>query len=108
MRVLLDECLPRRLRAELRGHHVRTVPEMGWAGVQNGELLRLAAPTFDVLLTVGQRDQISTGSSSVRDIRHCIVLRAHSNDISPLMPLVPAVVEALSEVEPGRAVEIRI
>ena len=47
MRVLLDECLPRRLRAELSGHHVSTVPEMGWAGVQNGELLRLAAPTFD-------------------------------------------------------------
>ena len=32
--------------------NVRTVPEMGWAGVQNGELLSLAAATFDVLLTV--------------------------------------------------------
>jgi len=39
-------------RAALSGAHVRTAPEMGWAGVQNGELLRLAAPTFDVLLTV--------------------------------------------------------
>lgn len=105
MRILLDECLPRRLRAELRGHHVRTVPEMGWAGVQNGELLRLAAPTFDVLLTVdsGIRYQQAVPAFEIS----IIVLRAHSNDISALIPLVPAVIEALSEVEPGRLVEIR-
>lgn len=32
MRVLLDECVPRKLRRELPGHEVRTVAEMGWAG----------------------------------------------------------------------------
>jgi hypothetical protein len=52
MRVLLDECVPRALRDELPGHEVRTVAESGWAGVKNGELLRLAANSFDVLLTV--------------------------------------------------------
>ena len=39
MRILLDECVPRRLRAELTGHDVHTVPEMGWSGKKNGELL---------------------------------------------------------------------
>jgi hypothetical protein len=43
MRVLLDECLPRKLKNDLSGHDVRTVPEMGWAGKKNGELLQLAA-----------------------------------------------------------------
>ena len=52
MRVLLDECLPRRLRREFAGHNVSTVAEKGWAGVKNGELLQLAAPHFDVFLTV--------------------------------------------------------
>ncbi len=52
MRVLLDECLPRRLRHEFAGHEVRPVPEMGWASKKNGALLRLAAGTFDVLITV--------------------------------------------------------
>lgn len=52
MRVLLDECFPRALRRELPGHDVKTVEEAGWAGVKNGELLRLAAKDFDVLLTV--------------------------------------------------------
>ncbi len=52
MRVLLDECLPRRLKRELVGHDARTVPEMGWASKRNGELLALAAAEFDVFLTV--------------------------------------------------------
>ncbi len=35
MRVLLDECLPRRLASELLAHDVVTVPDMGWAGKSN-------------------------------------------------------------------------
>ena len=77
---------------------------MGWAGVHNGELLRLAAPTFDVLLTVdsGIKHQQTVSSLEIS----VFVLRVYSNDISALVPLVPAVVEALSEVEPGQVVEI--
>ena len=51
MRVLLDECLPRRLKRELAGHETRTAPEMGWASKRNGELLALAVGQFDVFLT---------------------------------------------------------
>jgi len=39
MRVLLDESLPRDLRADLKGHVVTTVKEAGFAGLANGELL---------------------------------------------------------------------
>ena len=52
MRVLLDECLPRRLKHELVGHDAKTAPEMGWASKTNGELLALAVGQFDVFLTV--------------------------------------------------------
>ena len=52
MRLLLDECLPRRLRRELAGYDVQTVPEMGWAGLKNGQLLHLDASHFDVFLTM--------------------------------------------------------
>jgi hypothetical protein len=55
VRVLLDEQLPRHLARELDEHEVRTVQSQGWAGVKNGELLRLAAEAgFDVLLTADQ------------------------------------------------------
>lgn len=54
MRVLLDECLPRKLKQELSGHDVFSVPEMGWAGKKNGELLSLAMGRFDVFVTADQ------------------------------------------------------
>jgi hypothetical protein len=54
MRVLLDECVPRKLRRELAGHEVLSVTERGWSGIANGELLALADAEFDAFLTVDQ------------------------------------------------------
>jgi len=50
--MLLDECMDRRVANEIEGHEVVTVPQAGWAGIQNGELLRLAQAQFDVFVTV--------------------------------------------------------
>ena len=55
MRVLLDECLPKKLKREVQADVVKTVPEMGWAGAKNGSLLRLVEQEFDVFLTNDQR-----------------------------------------------------
>ena len=53
MRILLDENLDWRLRRDLPGHQVESVPPLGWAGIQNGELLRKAVEAgFDVLVTM--------------------------------------------------------
>jgi hypothetical protein len=38
MRLLLDECVPRKFRNLLPGHTCRRVPEEGLAGKKNGEL----------------------------------------------------------------------
>ena len=54
MRVLLDECVPRKLKAELADHEVITVTENGWSGFKNGALLAIAALEFDIFLTVDQ------------------------------------------------------
>ena len=52
MKVLLDENLDHRLRKLLGAHDVYTVDYMGWAGLRNGELLRIAeANGFEVFLT---------------------------------------------------------
>ena len=48
MKVLLDECVPRKLRRELADHEVQTVTEQGWSGIKNGNLLALAASEFNV------------------------------------------------------------
>ena len=104
MRVLLDECLPRRLKHVLIGHDVQTVPEMGWAGKRNGELLRLAAREFDVFLTVDQRLQQEQQLSRFRIA--VVVLVARSNRLLDLLPLVPATLDVLPRAKPGEAVVV--
>jgi Protein of unknown function (DUF3800) len=77
VRVLLDECLPKRLKPELVGHNVRTAPEMGWAGKRNGELLALAVGQFEIFLTADRNVSYQQDLSSF-DIA-VVVLVARSN-----------------------------
>ncbi len=100
MRVLLDECLPRKLRRELPEHEVRTVLEAGWSGTRNGDLLRRAAAQFDVFITIDANIQYQ---QNTRDLPLAIVvLVAHSNDVEKLKPLMPQVRELLSKARsPG-------
>jgi len=101
VRVLLDECLPRRLKRELPGHDARTAPEMGWASKRNGELLRLAEREFDVFLTADRRLQHQQNLASF-DVA-VIVLIARSNRLDDLRPLMNAVRESLSIAKRGEA-----
>ncbi len=53
MKLLLDECVPRKLKDNLVGHECQTVPDAGFAGKKNGELLSLAARAgFDIFVTI--------------------------------------------------------
>lgn len=103
-RILLDECLPRRLKQDLRDHDVRTVPEMGWASQKNGALLRLAEPQFDVFLTVDQhlafQQYLPTVSLAI------LCLKAPSNRYADLAPLIPQVRKALTQIQPGQLLRL--
>ena len=105
MRVLLDECVPRKLRRHLIGHTVNTVTEMGWSGMKNGALLRRAGRTFDALLTVdqgiGYQQNLSGAGLGV------IVMIAKSNAIDDLRPLVDRVLIALKNVSPGQVIRVK-
>jgi predicted nuclease of predicted toxin-antitoxin system len=57
MRLLLDECVPARLRNALPAHDVSTVVQVGWSGIENGELLAIAAATFEAFTTVDKNLQ---------------------------------------------------
>ena len=104
MRVLLDESLPRKLALELTGHEARTVQRRGWAGLDNGTLLRQAATEFDVLLTGDQNLQFQQDPNTLPIA--VIVLVAVNNRIETLRPLVPAVLEALQSIRPGQLIQI--
>ena len=99
MRVLLDECVPRRLKADLRDHEVRTVQEEGWASLKNGELLRAATGRFDVLLTV---DRSIPFQQNLRGLTIGILaMVVTSNRLADIRPLISKVRAALPNVRAG-------
>jgi hypothetical protein len=108
MRVLLDECLPRKLKGHIRGHAVTTVPEMGWAGKKNGALLQLTAQRFDVFVTIDQgiRFQQNLAALLVGSTLRVVVLAAPSNRLETLLPLVPHLLQTLSDLRPGQVIRI--
>ena len=85
MRVLLDECLPRKLGSLLVGHEVITVGKAGWAGIKNGMLLALAQVSFDVFLTIDQNLPAQQNLSLFRI--SVVVLVAKSNKLSRLVSI---------------------
>ena len=106
MRLLLDECVPKRLRRELSSHDVHTAPEMGWAGKENGELLGLAESEFKVLVTVDRK--LRYQQSVVGRNIAVVVLVARRNKIEFLRPLVPELERTLTEIKPGELREVGV
>jgi predicted nuclease of predicted toxin-antitoxin system len=98
MRVLLDECVPKRLRRELLEHDVVTVVEMGWSGVTNGKLLALAATEFDCFPTVDANIEKQQNLSSLPI--SVLLVRAVRYDLNTLQTLAPQILEALVELKP--------
>jgi hypothetical protein len=104
-RVLLDECVPRRLRRELSGLDVSTVPDEGWASRRNGDLLRLMLGAgFTVFVTMDRNlsYQQNVAGAGVA----VVVLRARTNRLMDLLPLVGALREAIGTALPGQVVHI--
>lgn len=101
MRILLDESLPRRLAREFSGHEAQTVQSRGWAGLKNGELLRVASTEFQALLT---GDQNLEYQQNIGDL--AIALLAVNNRIESLRPLVPEVLKVLATIQPGELVRV--
>jgi hypothetical protein len=89
VRVLLDECVPRKLRRELPGRDA---------------LLRLAAAKVDVFLTVDQGIPYQQDLPGL-DVA-LVIVRAPSNDISDLRPRMPEVTRVLDTIQPGQVMHL--
>ncbi len=99
MRVLLDECVDRRLAEQIVGHDVKTVPEAGWAALKNGELLGRAEQSFDVFITVDRN--LPFQQTLARFTIAVIVLNARSNRVADLRELIPQLLEILPSAKRG-------
>jgi predicted nuclease of predicted toxin-antitoxin system len=104
VRVLLDENLPVEFATLLQGHEVQTVSGLRWQGLKNGELLERAVGRFDAFVTMDRnikQQQVLAGRPF-----GVLLLRAHSNRMVHLRPLVSAVLEALNRLKAEEIVRV--
>jgi hypothetical protein len=84
---------------------VSSVVHLGWAAFTGGELLDAMGDRFDLLVTVDKNLQFQ------QDLRQrpfaIAVLRAKSNRIHDLLPLVPKLLSALPAISLGQVREIQ-
>jgi hypothetical protein len=105
MRVLLDECLPRKLKGSFPDHECSTAPEAGFAGKKNGALLALAeAAGFDLLLTLDKGIEYEQNLKGRRIA--IVIIRAKSNRLADILPHVAACTAAMQTLAPGQLVHV--
>jgi predicted nuclease of predicted toxin-antitoxin system len=103
VRVLLDECLPRKLKDSLPAHECATVPEAGLAGKKNGQLLSLAESMgFDLFLTLDKSIEYQQNLTGRRI--SIIVVHAKSNRLRDIQPHVPECLMQMQKITPGQLV----
>lgn len=102
MKILLDESVPRLLKLRLPQLNISTVQEMGWTGVQNGELLRRAEELFDILITADQNLRYQQNLSGHK----LAILVLPSNQVPLVTRLVPVVETLLTTIQPGMVVDV--
>ena len=103
MHILLDECLPRQLAAELAEHKVATVQESGWAGLNNGKLLKKVSGKYEIFLTIDKR--LEHEQKIPADVA-VITVRARSNRIQDLKPLVPEILQVVKKAKAGQSTPV--
>ena len=105
MHILIDECLPKKLKRELTGHTVFTVQEKGWAGMKNGELLHRAENEFNVWVTADQNIEYQQNLKPFEIA--VVVLVAPRNELEALLPLIPQLQSVLQAIQPHEIIYIR-
>ena len=101
MKVLLDECVTRKLKLHLPEFDAQTVVEMGWSGLKNGNLMSAAiAAGFDILLTIdknlGYQQNMDKYDIAV------VVLDVAKSKIEFLLELLPQFKEQADSLEKGK------
>ncbi|MDZ4806385.1 MAG: hypothetical protein SGI90_16145 [Candidatus Eisenbacteria bacterium] len=105
--MLLDECMPKRLRRDLPGIEVSTVADEGWLGRRNGDLLRsMTEAGFTHLVTV-DRNRAFQQNVAVAGVA-VIVMHARTNRIADLRPLMGNVIEVLTTTGPGQVIHVGV
>ncbi len=104
MKIVVDECLPRRLCPALIGHDAKTVPEIGFSGYTNGKLLAAISELGDVFVTIDGNLQYQQNLSAIGF--GIVVIASKSNRLQSLEPMIPDVLDAISRISNGEIITV--
>jgi hypothetical protein len=105
VKIILDECIPKKFKTLIQGHEVSTVPEKGWAGVKNGKLLALIQAEFQVFVTV---DRNLAFQQNTKELKITVmVLHSTSNRFEELKKLAPELMRILTTASAGEIVHLK-
>ena len=104
MRILLDECVPWPIYKLLPGHECLPVQRRGWAGIKNGELLRMAEAEFELFITADQGLRYQQNLEGFR----IAILQLSTNKLNPLLTAGALIQEAVAAIRPGEFRNLKI
>lgn len=103
MKILFDQGTPVPLRNHLSNHSVSTAFELGWATLNNGDLLQQAESNgFEILITTDQNLKYQQNLSE--RIIAIVVLSATS--WPRIKQVLPKVIEAVDSIQPNGYIEV--
>jgi hypothetical protein len=105
MKILLDECVTKRLKTKLTEYQVSTVFEMGWSGLKNGALMTKAIEdNFDIFLTIDKNIEYQQNLNKYQIA--VVVLNTPSSKLEFLVNLLPNFKKVINAFEKGEIYNI--
>ena len=104
MTVLLDESVPRLVQERLPQLAIRTVQEMGWNGLKNGDLLKRAESQFDVFITADKKLRYQQNLSNTR----LAIIVLPSNQVKIVGALLSTIEQIIQTTRAGTVFEITL
>ncbi len=102
MKIIIDECVPHIVKKRLPQREIKTVQEMGWAGVKNGELLKLVEAEFNIFITSDKNLRYQQNLQN----REIAIILLPSNQIPIIINLLPQINEELERIKSSDFVEL--
>jgi len=100
MKILLDECVTKKLIPFLKDHEVSTVSQMKWNGLKNGELIsKVEQGGFEMLLTIDKKIKYQQNISKYDII--IVIINTPSSAIQFLSEYIPNLNKAINSFEKG-------
>jgi len=102
MKIIIDECVPSIVKRGLPSLSIVSVQDRGWAGIKNGQLLRLIDIEFDVFIT---SDKNLRYQQNLANFGVAIILLP-SNQVPVIENLLSEIENAISRIGKNDFVEL--